>query len=59
MAKITAVNVRGEKVAIPEHWIDHPVLGKGFRRPPSRRPRPLPLEAPVEVASDPVEPSEG
>lgn len=22
----------GERVTIPEHWLDHPELGKGFRK---------------------------
>ena len=32
---VTAVNSRGEKQRIPAHWLDHPVLAKGFRLPPS------------------------
>ena len=32
---VTAVNQRGEKQVIPAHWIDHPVLGAGFRLPAS------------------------
>ena len=32
---VTAVNARGEKQRIPAHYIDHPVLGEGFRLPPS------------------------
>lgn len=35
MAFIQAVNKNGKKQTIPEHWLDHPKLGKGFRR--SRR----------------------
>ena len=38
---IEAVNVRGEMQIIPAHWLDHPVLGKGFRLPPSKRPKPV------------------
>lgn len=30
---VEAVNARGEKQIIPAHWLDHPVLGKGFRLP--------------------------
>lgn len=32
---VTAVNARGEKQRIPAHYLDHPVLGRGFRLPPS------------------------
>lgn len=35
---VTAVNTRGEKQTIPAHWLDHPVLGRGFRRPASATP---------------------
>lgn len=36
MPKITAVaKSTGRKVSIPEHWLDHPVLGKDFKLPPS------------------------
>ncbi|MBB3041222.1 hypothetical protein [Nocardioides soli] len=27
----------GEKVRIPPHWLDHPTLGKPFRRTPKSR----------------------
>lgn len=37
MAHVKVSNSRGEIVAVPAHWVDHPVLGKGFRRIPSRR----------------------
>lgn len=37
MAKILAVNAAGQKQWIPEHWLDHPVLGQGFKLPPSER----------------------
>lgn len=37
---VTAVNARGEKQQIPRHWLDHPVLGKEFRLPPSASPKP-------------------
>lgn len=32
---VVAVNDRGDKQRIPAHWLDHPVLGRGFRLPPS------------------------
>jgi len=35
MAQIEVVNRNGDKQMIPEHWLDHPTLGKGFKR--SRR----------------------
>lgn len=31
---VTAVNSRGDKQRIPAHYLDHPVLGKGFKLPP-------------------------
>lgn len=33
---VTAVNMNGEKQPIPRHWLDHPVLGRGFRVAPSQ-----------------------
>lgn len=30
--KILAINAAGERQYIPEHWLDHPVLGKDFTR---------------------------
>lgn len=35
---VTAVNSNGDKQEIPRHWLDHPVLGKGFRLPASANP---------------------
>ncbi len=32
---VEAVNANGEKQTIPADWLDHPVLGQGFRLPPS------------------------
>lgn len=32
---VTAVNSNGRKQRIPATWLDHPVLGDGFRLPPS------------------------
>lgn len=29
----------GEKVRIPEHWLDDPILGKPFRKTPTQRAR--------------------
>lgn len=29
----------GEKVRIPEHWFDHPTLGKPFSKTPSQKAR--------------------
>ena len=28
---IKAVNAGGKEVYVPEHWLDHPVLGKNLR----------------------------
>ncbi len=40
MAKINAYRVdTGEKVRIPEHWLDDPTLGKPFRKTPAQRAR--------------------
>ena len=36
MSLISAVRKdNGLKVVIPEHWLDHPVLGAAFKRRPS------------------------
>ena len=35
---VTAVNSNGDKQDIPRRWLDHPVLGKGFRLPASATP---------------------
>lgn len=35
MALIEVINANGHKQMIPAEWLDHPTLGKGFRR--SRR----------------------
>ncbi len=36
--KVTAYSTAtGEKHEIPETWLKHPVLGKGFRKTPSQR----------------------
>ena len=32
---VTAVNAKGRKQKIPRHWLGHPVLGRGFKLPPS------------------------
>lgn len=50
---IIAVNSRGEKQVIPKDWLFHPVLGKGFRLPPSAvvKPEPTPV-APVPVEAE-------
>lgn len=32
--KIKVYNSRGEAQYIPEHWVDHPVLSKGFTLKP-------------------------
>ena len=37
MAKILVVNAAGQKQWVPEHWLNHPVLGLGFKLPPSER----------------------
>jgi len=29
----------GEKVRVPEHWMDHPTLSKPFRKTPMQRAR--------------------
>lgn len=31
---VDVVNSRGEEQRVPEHWLDHPVLGAKFRTPP-------------------------
>ena len=36
---ITAVNREGRKQVIPRHWLDHPILGVGFKLPPSSEAR--------------------
>lgn len=36
---VTVVNANGEKQRIPRRWLDHPVLGRGFRMPPSAKPK--------------------
>ena len=28
------VSATGEKVRVPEHWVNHPVLWRGFRKTP-------------------------
>lgn len=28
------VSATGEKIRVPEHWIDHPVLWQGLRKTP-------------------------
>ena len=35
-AFVEAVNANGAKQMIPREWLDHPVLSKGFRLPPSQ-----------------------
>lgn len=30
--KVLVLNANGERQWIPEHWLDHPVLGEGFTR---------------------------
>lgn len=35
MALIEVINANGKKQLVPAEWLDHPKLGKGFRR--SRR----------------------
>ena len=37
---ISAVNAHGHKQIIPAHWLDHPILGVGFKLPPSSEARP-------------------
>ena len=37
---VEAVNANGEKQTIPADWIGHPVLGAGFRLPPSTGEKP-------------------
>lgn len=37
MAFVAAYNVRNEKVSIPEHWLNHPVLGRGFTKHPHKQ----------------------
>lgn len=32
MPLIRATNKAGESVVIPEHWLDNPILGAGFKR---------------------------
>lgn len=34
---VIAVNANGDKQEIPAHWLDHPVLGKGFTKTPSQK----------------------
>lgn len=48
MAQIEAVNSNGVKQLIPEHWLNHPTLGKGFKR--SRRRQAQTPPAPREAA---------
>ena len=45
MAKILAVNAAGRKQWIPEHWLDHPVLGQGFKLAPSAKAEKVPKRA--------------
>lgn len=49
---VTAVNARGEKQVIPAHWLDHPTLSKGFRRPPSTSSKRAKVEKPVEKVDE-------
>jgi hypothetical protein len=37
-AKVTAYSTAtGEKHEVPEHWLGHPVLGKGLRKTPTQK----------------------
>lgn len=45
---IIAVNAQGRKQRIPQHWLDHPVLGQGFRLPPSARRRSVTAQPIIE-----------
>lgn len=53
MAQIEVVNANGDKQMIPERWLDHPTLGKGFRRSRRRQAQtPTASTRPVVVDSD-------
>ena len=56
MAKIWAYRTdTGEKVQIPEHFLDHPTLGKPFRKTPSQKAKDADREA-KEAAEAALEP---
>lgn len=40
---------------VPEHWMDHPVLGKNIRRSPKSAAEQKRVKATAEKASDQVE----
>lgn len=42
MAQIQVADARGRKVWVPEHWMAHPVLSRGFKSLPSTRTREVP-----------------
>lgn len=63
MAKILAVNAAGQKQWIPEHWLNHPVLGKGFKLPPSsqakKATKPASRRKPARRTVKPIQPVPG
>lgn len=53
MAKVKAYRKdTGEIVRVPEHFLDHPVLGAPFRKTPSQKSRDLAKEAEAEAAAE-------
>lgn len=48
MAQIQVSDARGRKVWIPEHWMKHPVLSRGFKALPS-----TPTRSVAQAAADP------
>lgn len=50
MAQVQVADALGRKVWIPEHWMDHPVLSRGFRKLRSGE-----TPTPAEVSATPDE----
>lgn len=42
----------GEIARVPEHWMEHPVLGAPFRKTPSQKSRDLAKEAAAEAEAE-------
>lgn len=51
MAFIEVVNSNGHKQIVPEHWLDHPTLGKGFKRSRRRQAQTPPASERAQVAN--------
>ena len=61
MALIEVINGNGQKQMIPAHWLDHPTLGKGFRRSRRRQaqaPRPSAPQSPPAPREDVTRPGD-